>query len=72
VHVAAGSHRSAPIRANGSGRFHVIVAGRLVAPEGTREALSVIWTDQDEPPLELSAAEEDLDVIVVQFPIDAW
>ncbi len=68
VQVAAGSTQSSPVAANGSGRYYVIVRGELMTRQECVPALSVVWTGQDEEPIELPASPEGLEVIVVQFP----
>jgi hypothetical protein len=73
VHIPRRSQKAAPVLENGSGRFYVIVRGELQsAQQPPVGALSVIWTAKDEKPLELQASDEDLDVIIVQFPKNAW
>ena len=72
VHLPAKGSCRAPELQNGSGRFYVVVGGSLALPHGALEALSVVWTDKDEPPLELRADAEPLDVLVLQLPDNAW
>ena len=72
VHVPRNSRKTAPVLPNGSGRFYVVVSGEMLTTHGASKALSVVWVSKEEPPLELRTLEQDLDVIIVQFPKDAW
>lgn len=72
MHVPQGEQVAAPSLANGAGRFYVIVSGTMVTPQGPLASLSVVWTGPDEVPLNCEASSDDLNVIVVQFPNNAW
>lgn len=72
LHVPSGTRSVAPELPEGSGRFYVVVAGELATAQGPAKALSVLWTEAHEAPLELEASGSPVDVIVAQFPRGAW
>jgi hypothetical protein len=72
VHVPSNSQAPAPVAAKGSGRFYVIVDGELRVEQTPLRPLSVLWTGPGEPEPELQSGQSGLDIIIVQFPENAW
>lgn len=66
--VAPGARAVAPDPSNTSGQYLIVTNGSLVREGKEYKALSLAFVKPGEPPLELVAGPEGLDVIVLHFP----
>jgi hypothetical protein len=55
----------------GAGRFHIVSSGSMTAGAEPCGPKSVIFTSSDETAFPITAGEEGLELMVVQFPADA-
>lgn len=55
----------------GGGRFHVVVAGAMLLGDKRYPRLSPVFVSANERKFSASADEEGLEVMVLQFPVDA-
>lgn len=61
----------APELSNGSGRFYVVLEGQWRREQHCLEDLDIVWANPSEAPLELTAGEGGLVVMIVQLPANA-
>lgn len=71
VSVTNGHTIGAPELGNGSGRFYVVLEGQWKREQESLEALDIVWAAPSEAPLELTAGDGRLVVMVVQLPANA-
>jgi hypothetical protein len=72
LHLPPDSCADGPTLPGGSGRFYVIVGGALQTVVGELPGLSVAWVSAEDDSFELRTGVGGADVIVVQFPANAW
>lgn len=72
VRVPSGAVIEPPDHVNGAGRFHVVIGGSLLHSGEALPYLGTVWTSADEPEFALAAGDAGLDLLVMQFPANAW
>jgi len=70
--AAPGMPISPPRHGNGAGRFHMVAGGSLRWGGRDLPELATLWVSNDEAAFDAVAGERGLDVLVMQFPADAW
>lgn len=72
VKTAPGMSLPQTLHANGAGRFYMVAGGSMRIDGRELPELSVVWLSQDDPVLEAVAGAQGADVLVMQFPANAW
>ena len=70
LRLPAGSRCVSPKSRPGAGRFHVVAAGGMRMGADRLGRLACVFTFPEEAPLEISADDSGLELIVLQFPLD--
>jgi hypothetical protein len=61
----------APGGADGGGRFHIVLAGKLQLGNTVAIATECVYTSKEEAPLHFCAGERGVELLVLQFPAPA-
>jgi hypothetical protein len=72
VRVPPENNLPIPAHDNGAGRFYMIAGGTLRCRGMELPELGTLWVSQDEPAFEAVAGAAGADVLVMQFPANAW
>lgn len=72
VRVPPRAMTAPPSHPGGAGRFYLVTAGTLQYGDRTLEGLASVWIGKDDVDPPLHAGRDGLEVLVLQFPADAW
>ena len=72
VQAPAGARVTLPSHPGGGGCFHVVIGGNMTVAGERFGHLGTVWTGAQEAPPGLVAGGTGLDLLVMQFPGNAW